>query len=287
MMDVFQLLQRLGFGEYEAKAYVALLKQSPLTGYELARASGIPRANVYAVLPRLEERGAVLRIDSQAGTRYVAVPPEQLTARLADRFHHDLSAARGALAEMDNPAARDYVWNAQGYPALLDHARTLVDGAQKELLVALWPQESEALAESLTAAEERGVAITTLCLAACAHECDGCQGDIFRYRLAPEQAARWLVIVADGEEMLAGEARPGDEAITVRTRQRLLIELAAWYVRNSIVLATLLSDAGERIAPLLSPGTASALASVVPGGASGSLHDLVRQMLVGGAVSNE
>ena len=33
-------LVRIGFSEYEAKAYVALLRESPVTGYQLAKISG-------------------------------------------------------------------------------------------------------------------------------------------------------------------------------------------------------------------------------------------------------
>ena len=35
-------LARLGFTNYEAKAYTALLKENPLTAYEIAKNSGIP-----------------------------------------------------------------------------------------------------------------------------------------------------------------------------------------------------------------------------------------------------
>ena len=52
MKDTAQILQRLGFGDYEARAYTALLQRSPMTGYEIAKLSRIPRANVYDILPR-------------------------------------------------------------------------------------------------------------------------------------------------------------------------------------------------------------------------------------------
>ena len=55
MEPIVELLQKLGFGEYEARAYVALLQNRPLNGYELAKASGLPRANVYSVLQKLED----------------------------------------------------------------------------------------------------------------------------------------------------------------------------------------------------------------------------------------
>jgi HTH-type transcriptional regulator, sugar sensing transcriptional regulator len=59
MVEATTLLQELGFGDYEARAYVTLLQRSPVSGYELAKTSGIPRANVYAVLQKLEERTTV------------------------------------------------------------------------------------------------------------------------------------------------------------------------------------------------------------------------------------
>src|SRR5215208_8334913 len=86
MTDIIVLLQELGFSEYEARAYLALLQRNPLNGYELAKVSGLPRANIYAVLQKLEERGAAVRLDLPNGTRYAPIAPAELTRRLAARF---------------------------------------------------------------------------------------------------------------------------------------------------------------------------------------------------------
>jgi sugar-specific transcriptional regulator TrmB len=266
MPEIVELLQGLGFGDYEARAYVALLKRSPQNGYELAKASGLPRANVYSVLDRLEERDVVVRLDTPSGTRYAAVPPTELIDRIGSRFSENLGAAQRMLEGMSAPPEYEYVWNARGYESLLDHARTLIDSAQRRLLVATWTPEAIALAGNLAAAEGRGVEVVTLCLQACAVECGGCRGAIFRYRLAPEYSSRWLVLVQDETEVLAGEIGPGDEALTVRTRQRLLVELSAWYIRHSIALAGVVKDLGGQLPNLLSPETLASLASLGPGG---------------------
>ena len=266
MVEVLQVLQGLGLGEYEARAYLALLQRSPMNGYELAKASGLPRANVYSVLDKLEGRGAVVRLDTPSGTRYSAVPPSELVGRIGSRFSKNLDAAKRMLEDMAVPPEYEYVWNARGYESLLDHARTLIDSTQKRLLVATWTQEAHALSGNLAAAEDRGVEVTTLCLRACAAECGGCRGAIFRYRLAPEYGSRWLVLVQDEEEALAGEIGSDEEAFTVRTRQRLLVELSAWYIRHSIALAGVVKDLGEQLPTLLSAQTLASLASLGPGG---------------------
>src|SRR3546814_13910967 len=60
--DLLQDLKRLGFTEYEARVYVQLLRQSPATAYEIAKADGVPRPNTYHALEALAKRGAVLHV---------------------------------------------------------------------------------------------------------------------------------------------------------------------------------------------------------------------------------
>ncbi len=282
MDDTVALLQRLGFGDYEARAYLALLRQNPLNGYELAKASGLPRANVYAVLQKLEERGAVIRLDTPAGTRYAPVPPEELIQRLRTHLQDTLDAAQQSLNKVSSlPDEYEYVWNTRGYGVLIQHARALLDSTRESLLLAVWPDEALALVENVTRARKRGVEVTTLCLSGCPNECGNCRGRVFRYRLAPDQNARWLILVPDGIEVLAGEIGPGDQALAVRTRQRLLVELTAWYIRHSIALAAVLNDLGGRLQELLGPETRSALASLGPRGpqGDGGWLEYMRQLL--------
>ncbi len=259
------LLQQLGFSEYEARAYVALLQRNPLNGYELAKVSGVPRPNIYGVLQKLEERNAIIRLDTAAGTRYTPVSPDELTQALGSRFAHTLDAARSSLEEVASPAEQDYVLNIQGHAAVLEHATTLIHAAQQRLTLAVWQPEAQALAEPMARAEDRGVTVKTLCLQACSQECGGCQGDIYRYRVAAERQSRWLIVVQDSAEMLIGDIGAGG-SVAVRTRQVSLIEMAAWYIRHSIALSAVLSDLDGRLEPLLSPDTRLLLQSIGPDG---------------------
>jgi len=278
MNDPITVLQQLGFSEYEARAYIALLRRSPLNGYELAKLSGLPRANIYGVLQKLEDRGAVIRLDIPGGVQYAPLPAGELIQRLRNHFQESLDTAQQALNEISSPAEYEYVGNTRGYPALLEHARALLSAAQGRLLLAIWPQEALNLAEPLAQAEERGVEITTLCLAACAQECGGCRGQIYRYQVAPEQPRhRWLVVAPDRVEVLTGEIGPGEEALAIRTRHRLLVELATWYIRHSLAVAAIVTDLGSRLTELLAPETRSILGSIDLNGAKeGWLDHMIR-----------
>lgn len=282
MSEPVAQLRDLGFSEYEARAYLALLHKSPLNGYEVAKEAGLPRANVYGVLQKLEDRRAIVRVDGAEGTRYAPVPSDELVQQLHERYDETLQAARSSLRAVSKPPEYDYVANVRGASALLAHAAALVDAAGERLTLALWPPEAQTLAENVARAQARGVAITTLCLAACPQECGACRGHIHRYSVQPDDSARWLVVVADGSEVLTGQMGPGQEAQAIRTRQPLLVDLSSWFVRHSIALAALLADLGGRLPALLKPETQRILASAGPGGQEGDWLATMTQLLQSG-----
>ncbi|MGH8379216.1 MAG: TrmB family transcriptional regulator, partial [Gammaproteobacteria bacterium] len=249
-------------------------------GYEVAKNSGLPRANVYSVLGKLVQRGAARRLDTRDGVRYAATPPERLAQRLEKDHRRTLAAVRENLAALEQTAEAAPVFNVQGYDELMEQARVDVDAASTTLLIAIQPNEAARLAQSLREARERGVAITTLCMQACSTECGSCQGDIHRCCLAPGAGVRWLVMVADNKRMLAGEVSTTD-AVAVSTEQRLIVELAASYIRQSLALATMASELGESFHGLLSEHALKVLDALHPEG--GFLAQLKR--VVGGEPS--
>ena len=65
-----ELLKGAGLSGYEAKAYLALLAGGePMNGYEVAKASGVPRSTVYETLGKLVARGAAFEVNGDGGTR--------------------------------------------------------------------------------------------------------------------------------------------------------------------------------------------------------------------------
>lgn len=295
MSQLVEQLQHLGFSQYEAQAYITLLQHEPLNGYELAKHSGIPRPSIYPVIQKLEERGAVLRMESENAVRYAALPPEQLLAGLGRQYRESLEAAERSLSELSVRKEDEHLWNVRGYPVFIEQARALIESAREKLMVAISPVEAAVLAEEMRGAERRGVAITTLCLAECSKECGGCRGRIHRFPVAPEPQGRWLILAQDEQELLAGEirasAKPDEGGITassategedidtnaVRTRQKLLVNLALWYIRQSIALAALLQEEGR--AQNLAPETRALLSSLDVSGAKPSWTQRWRSFL--------
>jgi predicted transcriptional regulator len=257
--ELLKELQALGFGDYEARAYVSLLQSGPVTGYQLAKASGIPRPNIYPVLDRLEEHGAVSRTTVEGGARYVALPSDEMLSRLEREVALSLEKAREGIKALEESPETPQVWNLRGYDVTLGRAREMIQNAQERLLIAIWAEESRRLADVIAAADSRGVALTTLCIQGCAQECGGCCGDIFRYPLADDANRRWLVVSADDRELLVGQVARDGTAIAAVTRLEAFVSVGSHYVRNAVAAAEIVRSLGPRMTEVLDERAVQAL----------------------------
>ncbi len=263
-MDLPRALQQIGFTEYEARAYVALVADGELNGYALAKASGIPRANIYAVAGKLVQRGAAQRLQRSGGVVYVAVAPELLLRAIEASRRKAMADARGALSHLGRQHSLPVVLNLRG-DEVLEHAQRLIEASLTSLHIAVQPTEAALLAAPLHQARERHVAITTLCLEHCEVECGGCVGNIHRCHLSPADGAHWLLVVADNQEALLGYIADGAVS-AVLTRQKLVVELTNAYIQQSTALALLGSELAGRFEGLLSAETRRLLDGLYPSG---------------------
>lgn len=274
MKTTMKAFQIAGFSDYEGRAYAALVRANPLNGYELAKASGVPRASIYGVLEKLEARRTIVRVDGLDGTRFAPIPPAELLQRLKENYEHNLAALNEALTGLKAPAEVDRVWNARGYAAFMDQARAVLSYARQRLILAVWREEAATLAAPIAEAYDRGVEIVTLCMTACSPQCENCRGQLYRYRaeLGPK---RWFVAVADGRRMLTSEIRSQTEAQTVGTEQGLLVSLARSYILSEIALFTITADLGTKLNSILSDETKQILHGLRPlGSERGFLENL-------------
>jgi hypothetical protein len=244
-------LQAVGFSEYEAKAYATLVQGGAMTGYQLAKASGIPRPNVYPVIDRLEKRGAVTSVDVGGGVKYVALPASEMLARLSQSVEAHLAGADGALRELVNAPASEYAWNVERYDNVLSRAEQIVAGARQRILIGLWSNESARLGPAIADAQTRGVEVVVLCVQGCAEECGNCRGAVYRYAVSSELATRWLMVVADEREALVGQISADGGARAVHTRLEVVALMTAQYLRTTIGVAEIVRSLGSRLPKLL------------------------------------
>jgi hypothetical protein len=139
----------------------------------------------------------------------------------------------------------------QGYEAVLARAEALVDAAKERLVVGVWAEESRRLSDAFARAQARGVPLTTLCIQGCPDECGGCRGRIYRYPLAAGASARWLVLVGDDAQLLAGQVSTDGHASAALTTLEVIVGTGAQYLRHAIAAAEIVRSVGPRLAELL------------------------------------
>lgn len=160
LMDnlVHQLIL-LGLSDNEARGYATLLRFGPLTGYEVARHSGIARGNVYACLGRLIEKQAVTRTSED---HFLALPLEQFAALQQDHFSLATERAHQALQLLQQNPEEAQVVSIVGTETLLQRCTTILQEAQHPIFLAGFPGELEILAPVLKQAQQRSLSIEAI-----------------------------------------------------------------------------------------------------------------------------
>jgi predicted transcriptional regulator len=254
----FKHLNALGFSDYEIKAYVALLAQGAMNGYQLAKISGVPRPNIYSVLEKLIERGAVSRSSVGTTSEYQALPAEEMLNRLSHAFKTDVDGAKSALKNLDRTAAAPLAWNVKGHDALMSKAHRMIESAKDHVLVGLWPQEAAVLAGSLKRALESGVKPTVLCMFGCEQECGGCCGQIYRYPMS-DGKQRSLILTTDRDQTLIAQINADGSAVGVHSDTAVLASVISQYLTNAIAVSEIVRSLGPKLLAIIDKNAMSAL----------------------------
>jgi sugar-specific transcriptional regulator TrmB len=142
-------LARFGFTPTEAKVYLALLPISPATGYAVALAAKLARANTYDALEGLAGRGAVTRLPGRP-VRYAALDSDALVLRLRREYSSDLDSLADTLSRVRQVQSRAGLASVESLadPAsLFARAIDCARSARSELLAVVGPWARETFAD--------------------------------------------------------------------------------------------------------------------------------------------
>jgi sugar-specific transcriptional regulator TrmB len=234
--DVVDALAALGFNLNEGRAYSALLRLGPSTGYEVAQRAGIPRSAVYTALRRLVSAGAARSIPG-GPERFAAAPPDALLTLLTKRFKASSDSLRTAISHMDVAPAVPDAFSVKGYARVMEEAARVIGSATQTLAISGWPRELLALVDDLQAAQGRNVYAVLFSHAKLAPEIAGVH---FSYGLAQEALETFwkhrLVIVADDQRTLVGATENASSDSAVLSETPAIAEFAVGQIALDITL---------------------------------------------------
>jgi HTH-type transcriptional regulator, sugar sensing transcriptional regulator len=210
--QIVDVLREIGFTEYEAKIYVSLLEESPLSGYAVALKSGVPRSKIYEVLGALARRGDVV-VSQEETPRYMPLDPELLVARRREKSERDYRIAREALEEhRANARLHEGIWSIVGSGAIFEKARDCAARAKRRILLEIWKDDVGSLADCLAEAARRGVDVKVVSYG----EVELDFATVYRHdlgeRITSDYGGRWLVFSMDDREIVAGIVSQGERS---------------------------------------------------------------------------
>lgn len=260
-MDLQTMLTQIGFTEYEAKVYLALLQENPATGYQLSKKSGVPRSMVYETLGRLSVREAVLESVEGRATFYTPLPPELLMNRYEDEQRRMSENLREGLQKLYEAVDEGKVWSITGRQPTLAYASRMIKEARKEIHLVIADDDLEVLFDEIAAANMRGASINTLLTG----ETDLEFGRTARHpplESELQELTNTLVVVSDNQEaLIASKSEIG--TTTTITSNRNLVLMARQFVWMELFAQRVLEKMGREFLDQLEPEDREILVSTV------------------------
>lgn len=237
VVNIIKELISLGFSEYEAKAYIGLLKNiMPSTAYEVAKGTGIPTSKIYEVLEKLIEKQVVLVLEDKGKKRYSPLEPNEFLNDYKMKFDSSIKKLGNDLESIRNTKNVAFIWNFKEYDYFINKAEKMILNATHELLISSWKEEISMLEKALIKAKADKVKISIIHFG----EPDIKTGQIFQHPIEDtiysEKGGRGFVLVADGKEAIMATVLNGQPIEGAWSINKGFVTLAEDYIKHDVYI---------------------------------------------------
>ncbi|MHB1630384.1 MAG: TrmB family transcriptional regulator [Bacilli bacterium] len=238
-------LVTLGFSQYEARAYLSLLKHPGVNGYEVSRQAGIPTAKIYETLAKLVDRGAAIASLSEP-VRYQPIAPEVFFGELRQEVTARIDGLLEALPSWTAPTPSNTIWPIVGRAVILRDYEEAIRMATHEIFCSAWSDVIVLLSSSLLEAQKRGV---RLLIAVMGEQSQDLPISVLPLMYCGMKAEKRLgqhfsVLVTDDQHLLIGSF-DGDEGTGSRTDHPHYVLLAKEYIRHDVFGHVMIGQVGQ------------------------------------------
>ena len=140
LSNIAESLKSLGLTKYEALVYIALLKVAGATATEIHQVSGVPRASVYPVLDRLNQKNLVY-VSNTSPKRFDAMPPEEGIGNLLASIEDNAQEAKAVLSDIFRQrigverGTQELIWSSYGQDNIHIRISELIRQAKQSIRI--------------------------------------------------------------------------------------------------------------------------------------------------------
>jgi sugar-specific transcriptional regulator TrmB len=229
-------LMRLGLSEYETKAYLTLLEESPGTAYEVGKASGIPTSKIYEVLKKLLEKEMVSVFEEGRARRYIPLAADEYLNRHKQMTEAIVDSLRIKLARTKGPHGASHIWNITDHDYLMHKVKKSVKGALRTILLSIWSPEMEIIEHELQEAVKRGVNVVVVHFGTPKVKIGQIYPHPVEDTIYDEKGGRGFVIVIDSREILTGTIFNNRRTEGAWSMNRGFVILGEDYIKHDIYI---------------------------------------------------
>lgn len=222
-MDVTKTLMDFGLTRQESVIYINLLSEGAMTGYEVAKLTGISRSNTYTTLAGLVDKGAAYTEDGSP-TRYTAVGAEEFCS---NKLKYLWSAKEELAANL--PAKRtdsDGYMTIKGIRNIHDKIFQMLSQVKYRVYMSGTGNVIRPFMDDLCAMAQKGLKVVIITDVAIAVE----KAVVYHADRAPGQ----IGVIADSQVVLTGDVGNEENATCLYTGRKNLIDVFKNSLKNEI-----------------------------------------------------
>jgi sugar-specific transcriptional regulator TrmB len=130
-----ETLKKLGFTEYEARAYISLVGFGMATAREIHENSGVPQGRIYSVLKSLSDRNFI-EIQEGNPSYYYAENPGAILGRLKSDMNKAIDKSTEYLSGLHlESKPPSMIWAIHSEWGIKNRLKTLIQNADKEIVI--------------------------------------------------------------------------------------------------------------------------------------------------------
>ncbi|WP_099469597.1 TrmB family transcriptional regulator [Konateibacter massiliensis] len=227
-MELIEQLMQYGLTRQEAVIYMTLHSDGELTGYEVAKLTGISRSNVYTALAGLVEKGVAYVIEESV-TKYTPVSFEEFSSN----FIHNLQETRQEIIK-SLPKRRE---ETQGYITIrgnkniLDKLRNMIADTEYRIYVAISSDILSKYVEELKLLADKGIKVVLIVDKPL--ELEGVTVYL------KEKIDCQIRLICDSHKVLTGELGSAGESTCLYSENQNLVDVFKEMLQNEIELIKL------------------------------------------------
>lgn len=246
MEHLIEQFEEIGFSKNEAKAYMALLKEPAINGYEISKKSGVPRSMVYSVIAKLVVKEAIIELRTDPPT-YTPVPVKELVMNRKRQTEQTLNFLEKELQVIEKPVEVNVIKHIEGRTKIIHAMQKLMQASKEEIWLSAWEDELDELRSSAEEQVKKGITMYSLLFT---DKETSSFGNAFyhrQYTASVEKhrmSQRLTIVIQDNQEVLVVGFVDGQIPHAIQTAEPMLVLLGKEYIRHDIMMKVVADKLG-------------------------------------------